>query len=155
MELQTGAAAIQRMHEDRTVTRDAVIEWYYLYQRKLPRMQPERSEADLIRTAALWMELTDKGGAPGFPYDYRSDLRLPPVASVTSGRPHLAWRLTLYVALAGVAIAFWRFWVGVVLIVVGGLGQYISYRVAGGPCNIATIGRSGLRVLEWSEKGPA
>ena len=58
---------IQLMHEQKLITKDSIVGWYSFYSNKLPKMKPERSSADLVRTIALWMELTEKGGSPEFP----------------------------------------------------------------------------------------
>jgi hypothetical protein len=82
MELREALQEIQRMHATETVRRESIIAWYRWFHRRVPRdfpvMVPERSEGDLVMTAALWMTLSDVGGDPPFPYDYRSELNLSP-----------------------------------------------------------------------------
>jgi hypothetical protein len=145
------------MHEDRTVRRESIVAWYRFYSRKLPRMYPERSDVDLVRTIALWMELTDKGGRPGFPFDYRSDLEFSTVDVAREPRGSVLWLVGEVVLGAGVIALFFSWKVGLVLVLSGVLIEYAAYRVRGGATNsdLLTEGttlyeREGRRVIEWA-----
>jgi hypothetical protein len=64
---------IQRTHETHVVTNKGITAWYYFYAHQLPKRHPEGSDADLIRSAALSMELTERGGSPAFASEYKSE----------------------------------------------------------------------------------
>ena len=48
---------IQLMHKKRLISKESIVGWYSFYSNKLPKIKPERSSADLIRTIGIWMEL--------------------------------------------------------------------------------------------------
>jgi len=150
---------IQRMHEAKTVRRESIIGWYYWYADKLPRMHPERSVVDLVRTGALWMELTDRGGKPGFPYEYRSELDLSVMESPLPTKPSWAYRVGLLLILAGLIGLFVRPLAAAGLIVLGPVVWWVGYQLSGGPTNPdllkegSTLYRKeGRRVLEWHRR---
>jgi hypothetical protein len=144
---------IQRMHEKKTVQPKSIIAWYYFYSHKLPIMRPERSTVDLVRTAALWMELTDRGGSPGFPYDYRSELRVTHADSPDAGKPNHGFRLGVGLILLGLIALFVKPLVGILLIVAGPVMWYVSYRLGGAAAHPELLlGNECQRVLEWSER---
>lgn len=159
MDKAAALTTIQRMHETRTVTNDAIIAWYYFYNHKLPRMHPERSDIDLIRTIALWMKLTDRGGAPGFPFQYRSALSFPSIDPTRPAKPRIAWLIGNGISLIGVILLLFN-WKIALVIIIGGQGiNYLGYRVAGGSSNpdLMTEGNTlyeneGKRVIEWASK---
>ena len=163
MEPSEALSEIQRMHETKTVRRESIIGWYYWYARKLPKMRPERSIVDLVRTAALWMELTDRGGQPGFPYDYRSELDLSTIEAALPAKPNWgarwAVRLEGLLLIAGVIALFIKPLLGVGLIVIVPVVWWIAYQLSGGPTNpdllrgdTTLFRREGKRVLEWSRQ---
>ncbi len=159
MDKAAALTTIQRMHETRTISNDAIIAWYRLYDHKLPRMHPERSDVDLVRTIALWMELTDRGGNPGFPFQYRSALNFPSIDPTRTGKPKIAWLVGNGISLIGVILLLFNWKIALVLIIGGQVVDYAGYRAAGGRCNpdLMTEGttlyeKEGKRVLEWASK---
>jgi len=152
-------AVTQRMHETRTVANEAIVAWYYFYAHQLPKMHPERSDVDLIRTVALWMELTDRGGSPGFPYQYKSELRFPSISPSESSPPNVTWPLGVISAVSGIIALYFNWRVGLVLIVAGPIIHFIGYKLAGGPTNpnlmkegTTLYEKEGKRVVEWATK---
>lgn len=148
---------IQRMHEHRTVRPESIVAWYRFYSNKLPRMYPERSDVDLIRTAALWMELTDRGGSPGFPFDYRSELNFSTVGPTRTPRGNRFWVFGVSVMIAGLVTLFFAWKIAIVMLVAGVIIHYLGYRLSGGPANpdLMTEGttlyeQEGRRVMEWA-----
>ncbi len=159
MDKAAALATIQRMHETRTISNDAIIAWYRFYAHKLPQMYPERSDVDLIRTIALWMGLTDRGGAPGFPSQYRSALSFPSIDPTRPAKPRIAWLVGNGASLIGVILLLFIWKIALVLIMGGQVVNYAGYRAAGGPSNpdLMTEGttlyeKEGRRVLEWASK---
>lgn len=145
------------MHADRTVRRESIVAWYRWYSRNLPRMHPERSDVDLIRTAALWMQLTDRGGSPGFPFDYGSELSFPDIDPASTRRASPWWLLGVLTVGAGVILLFFTWKLGLALVAAGELAQCIGYWLCGGPTNpeLMTHGanfyeRGGRRVIDWA-----
>lgn len=163
MDRARALSLIQQMHERRTVTNDAVVAWYNFYKAKLPKRQPERSEVDLIRTVALWMELTDKGGRPGFPYQYRSELKFPtikPTEDAKLNKSSLIGLIGSIISIVGIVILFLNWIYGLALIIGGQLISYLGYRLDGGPTNpdlmkegITLYEKEGRRVIEWVTNG--
>jgi|GEM_PF-3369189 len=158
MDKKQALEAIQRMHETRTITRESILGWYHFYSNKLPKMYPERSEVDLIRTIALWMELTDKGGSPAFPYDYKSglnlsnDLKSPP-------KPSIAFPIGMLSSIVGIVTLFFNIIIGIILIFAGQIVIYVGYKLRGGPTNpdllkddTLLFRKEGKRVIEWIQK---
>lgn len=159
MESQQALQEIQRMHETQTVRRESIIAWYSFYAKKLPTMQPQRSDVDLIRTIALWMKLTDSGGSPGFPYEYKSALAFPSINASAPTAPSPAWLLSAVAVVAGIVTTYLNWKIGVALIVSGFLINYVAFRLNGGATNpdlmkegSSLYEREGRRVLEWAEK---
>lgn len=152
MSLQDAIGRIREMHDTQTVRQMSIIAWYYFYQDKLPKMTPERSLADLILTTALWMELTDKGGSPGFPYDYRSALELESVDTSANPPSSLAWLCPL-VILAGIVLLFFRILPGLVVVVTGAVMTYLASWVQSGTTKVQSVPKRDLeRVLTWSRE---
>jgi len=158
MDKEQALKTIQHMHETRTITRESIIGWYYFYSHKLPKMFPERSEAGLIRTIALWMELTDKGGAPAFPHDYKSELNF---SFDLTSTPKLSIALPIGVltSVAGIITLFFNIIIGIGLVVVGQIIIFIDYKLRGGSTNPDLLKensllfrKEGKRVIEWSQK---
>jgi hypothetical protein len=152
-------ALIQHMHETKTVTNDAVIAWYKFFAHNLPKMRPERSDVDLLRTVALWMELTKNGGSPGFLYQYRSEPTYPSIKPHEPAKPDRSWLIGTMVSICGIAALFLDWKLGVVLIVGGQLIHFIAYRIAGGPTNpnlmkdgTTLYEQEGRPVMEWASK---
>lgn len=141
---------IELMHEQKLITENSIIGWYYLYSHKLPKMKPERSLADVLRTIALWMELTDKGGLPGFPYDYQTDIKIP-IGAIKNKRPNFIIEVSWILAIVGLLLLFFDLIFGLSSIFLGILLLIVNYNLAGGSKNIdSAIGlRSGRRVAEW------
>lgn len=157
MDIQQAAQEIRRMHESQTVHRESIIAWYRFYGHKLPRRYPERSDSDLIQTVALWMELTDRGGSPEFPYDYKSDLNFSTINPAEPARGNRTWLLSVIAIVAGVVTLFFSWKIGLGLIVGGSIVNYLGYKLAGGPSNpqlmkegSALYEKEGKRVLEWA-----
>jgi hypothetical protein len=154
---------IQRMHETETVRRESIIAWYRWYSQfpsnRLPRMYPERSDVDLIRTIALWMELTDRGGNPGFPYEYKCALGFPEINPTQLAKGSRGWVVGALAFLAGIVVVFFDWRIGLTIIIGGGVINYVSYKLAGGAANpdLMKVGSSlyeteGKRVLEWAAR---
>jgi hypothetical protein len=159
MDKAAALARIQRMHETQIVTNDAIIAWYEFYADKLPKMHPERSDVDLIRTIALWMDLTDRGGSPEFPYEYRSALSFPSIDSTRPPKTRIIPLLGNGTSLVGILLLFFYWKLALMLIVGGQVVDYIAYRVAGGAANpdLMTPGttlyeKQGKRVLDWASR---
>ena len=112
MDIQQALQHIQRMHETETVRRESIIGWYCFYAKKLPSMQLERSDVDLSRTIALWMELTDRGGSPGFPHDYKSALSFPTISAAEPANPNKMWLFGAVSFVAGIVILFFNWKIG-------------------------------------------
>lgn len=153
---------IQRMHETETVRRESIIAWYAMYRSKLPPCRPERSDVDLIRTVALWMELTDRGGQPGFPYQYKSELSFPSIDPQSPARPNWFWLASLLVIVAGLVAFLFDWRIGIALLLTGGLGNYFNYRIRGGAGNpdlikegTALYEKEARPVLEWASSQSA
>lgn len=153
MPSESDLAAIQRMHETKLVNRDALIGWYRWYQRQLPPLRPEQSNRDLLLTLATWMDLTEKGGRPAFPYDYRTDLDFSQVALDIADRPGLGWPIGAFILVVGLVLLFFRPWVGVGLVVLGVALQWILYKSRGGASSVAmkdpAVRREVDRALRW------
>ena len=156
MDRSTALEHIQLMRETKTVSREAVVAWYSFYAHKLPDRHPERSEVDLVRTIALWMELTDRGGSPGFPYDYRTDMQFPDIERAEDSPPSKIWPIGVLLYVAAAICLFLNWKISVYLLLVGLLIQYAGYRRQGGSSNpvLMTPDSSeyesvGQRVLEW------
>lgn len=149
---------IQKMHIDGIIRRESIIAWYIFYSHKLPRMQPERSVVDLIQTAALWMRLTDEGGQPGFPFQYKSNLRLPDPTQINpKGSP--LWLLGTIFLLLSLPLILLNWKVAVIIALIGIVFHFIGYYVAGGSKNIDLLSRDTIiyrnvakRVIDWSNQ---
>ncbi len=159
MDKKSALSMIDKMHETRTVTNESIIAWYYFYEGKLPKMNPERSEVDLVRTVALWMKLTDMGGVPEFPYDYRSAVVMPSVDPVREPKPRVAASVAILGLLGGLILLFLDWRLGIIGIGVCLLILVVGYRRAGGPTNpdLMTEGtslyeREGRRVFQWHQE---
>jgi len=159
MDAQEASELIERMHAEETVRNDSIIAWYRFYERHLPTMHPERSDVDLMRTVALWMELTDKGGSPGFPYEYRSEFQFPAVNPNIEPRTNIGWFLGIAVIGCGIVAIFFNWKISLALVALGTIVQYVGYRLNGGPANADLMKegtklyeREGRRVIEWSEQ---
>ena len=157
MDIQQASQEIQRMHETETLRRESIIAWYSLYANKLPSMQPERSDVDLIRTIAIWMELTDRGGSPGFPYDYKSALSFPTINPAEPAKPSVMWLFGAVAFVAGIVTLFFNWKIGLALIVAGPLIIFVAYKLSGGTTNpnlmkqgSSLYEREGRRVLDWA-----
>lgn len=145
------------MHETHTVTNEAITAWYYFYTHQLPKMRPDRSEVDLIRTAALWMELTDRGGSPVFPYEYKSELSFPSINPAELSPQNVTWMLGVISAAAGIVALFFNWRVGMALIVAGPIIHVVGYKISGGPTNpdlmkegTTLYRKEGMRVVKWA-----
>jgi hypothetical protein len=155
MDKKQALESIQHMHETKTVTRDSIFGWYHFYSHKLPKRKPERSDVDLIRTIALWMELTDKGGSPGFPYKYKSDIEISFDETVPT-KPSIAFPIGILTSLGGVIVLFFNLVLGIVLIIAGQVIIYAGYKLRGGATNPDILKdnsllyrQEGKRVIEW------
>lgn len=146
-------AAIQSMHESKTVTREGLIGWYRWYKNQLPRLQPDSSEKDLLLSLATWMELSDRGGHPGFPYDYATDLDFASVDLDTADRPSLTWLLGVLIIASGLVALFIKVWLGVGLVIAGVALHWLLYKVRGGATAVAMkdaqVRQQVERALEW------
>lgn len=158
MTLDESLAHLQHMHAAQAVSRESIIAWYTFYGDKLPTMNPERSEVNLIRTVALWMRLTDQGGAPGFPWDYRSTLSLPEVlrAQTNPGKPSPMLPLGVLLLLGGVVAFFVSNDWALPLLLGGVAALYFGYKQQGGATNAGLMvpgstlyEQEGRRVVEW------
>jgi hypothetical protein len=141
---------IREMHERQLVTKDSVINWYYFYADKLPKMTPEKSDADLIRTMALWMELTDKGGSPEFPYDYKTDILIPKF-SIEERKIDPFFSINILLIIVGLVSIFINLKIGIGLIAVGVLLMIVNYKIRGASRNFETVvsTQDGQRVISW------
>lgn len=146
-------AAIQSMHESKTVTRDGLIGWSRWYESQLPRLQPEKSEEDLLLTLTAWMELSDKGGQPGFPYEYATDLDFALVDLDSTYQPNLAWVVGVLIIISGLVAVFFRPWLGVGLVIAGVAFHWLLYKARGGATAAAIkdpqVRQRAERALEW------
>ncbi len=127
--------AIQRMHETRTVTKESVIGWYSFYSDKLPRMRPEQSDSALVRTVSLWMTLTDRGGSPEFPFDYRADIELSTVPGNDDSKPDPLWLISLLLIGGGLIALFFVWKIGLGMAMFGILVNLLLYKRRGGADN--------------------
>ena len=150
MTVKSNLAHIQEMHERQLVTRDSIINWYYFYANKLPKMKPERSNADLVRTIALWMELTDSGGAPGFPFDYKTDIKIPD-SSINRINVDPYFILNQLLMVTGIVTIFIRWKWGLGIIGFSILSFIVNYQLRGGPKNFDSVRltNEGQRAIEW------
>lgn len=159
MENGEALAAIQEMHASKTVSRRSIIGWYNFYSHKLPKMTPERSEADLIRTIALWMELTDKGGVPAFPYDYNAhaDLKLDLIDRSVPPNASIAWLVGTISMVTGFVLLFFNLLLGLGLLILGLVIWVAGYTMQGGATNMDLFKGGPLkieaeRVLKWANR---
>ena len=159
MDKTTALSYIQKMHETKCVTRESVIAWYHFYSHSLPKMFPERSDIDLIRTISLWMELTDKGGNPKFPFDYRSQLNFAAIDLATPAKLSKMFPVQMILLLTGIIVVFFNWIIGTALILLGPLLVYFEYKLEGGATNPDLIKENSSlyryearRVLEWSQQ---
>lgn len=159
MDRANALLVIQRMHQTRTVMNEAITAWYYFYAHQLPKMRPDRSDVDLIRTAALWMELTDRGGSPSFPYEYKSELSFPSISPAESPSPNVTWLLGVISVAVGIIALFFNWRVGLALIIAGPIIHVVGYKITGGPTNpnlmkegTTLYEKEGRRVIEWASK---
>ncbi|MCJ7587415.1 MAG: hypothetical protein MUQ00_05905, partial [Candidatus Aminicenantes bacterium] len=159
MDREKALELIQHMHETGTVSNDTIISWYRFYAHKLPKMHPERSDVDLIRTVALWMRLTDRGGSPGYPYQYKSALNFRSIRPTMPADPDRSWLIGVLVSVVGLIVLFLNWKVGLALALGGQVIHYIGYRLAGGPTNpnlmkegTTLYEREGRRVIEWATR---
>ena len=153
-------AQIQQMHASGVVSRDAVIAWYRFYESSLPKMQPERSVVDLIRTVNLWMQLTDQGGPQPFPFEYRSSLVFAALSDpgTFSRKPNPAVPLGQLAVLSGLVGLFFSRRIGVGLMILGAAVLFIGYKLDGGSANLDLMAagstlyeQEGKRVIEWAK----
>jgi len=140
----------KRMHESRTIRRASIIAWYRLYDHKLPDLKPCSSDAELIRTIALWMTLSDNGGKPGFPFDYASELQLDREYFVDSVRPSRLWASSVFVFALGLIWLFIRWQLGLAVIALGIIINIMSYYITGGRSGPLSLDREdAIRVTTW------
>lgn len=158
MNKEDALAEIQKMHETKKVTKESIIGWYSFYSHKLPKMKPERSDVDLIRTIALWMDLTDKGGRPPFPYDYKSKLNLESIDISSPAKSSKFFPLGILAFLIGIIVLFFNWRLGIIIILLGPAILFFGYKLEGGATNPNILKENSLlfrkeasRVLEWSE----
>lgn len=131
-------AEMQTMHSSRLVTKQSIIGWYIFYCHKLPKMKPERSMADLVRTIALWMELTQKGGTPAFPYHYKTDIFIS-AGTDKNGRPDPYFGISMLTLFVGIVILFIRPGIGLFTIGIAISTIIINYVTRGGSRNLDTV----------------
>ncbi len=149
---------IQRMHADKIVRRESIIAWYKFYSNKLPRMHPERSIVELIQTIDLWMDLTDKGGQPGFPFQYQSELELPDPSQIKpKGSP--LWLLGTIVLIVSLPLIYFHWKSAVIIALLGFFINLAGYHKAGGQKNVDLLSpdttlykKYAKRVYDWSNK---
>lgn len=141
---------IQLMHEQEHITENSIIGWYYFYSHKLPKMKPERSLADVLRTIALWMELTDNGGSPGFPYDYQTNIKIP-IETIKAKKLNFFVEVCWILVIVGLILLFFNIILGLSSISLGILLLIVNYNLSDGSKNIeSVIGlKSSKRVVEW------
>ena len=116
-------------------------------------MAPERSDADLIRTIALWMELTDKGGSPGFPFEYKTDIIIPKF-SIEEKKIDPFFSVNVLLIIAGLISIFINLKVGIGLIAVGVLLMIVNYKIRGASRQFETVvnTQDGQRVIGWIDE---
>lgn len=141
---------IQKMHETKTVLQESVIGWYCFYSYKLPKMHPERSLTDLIKTIDLWMELTDRGGAPEFPYEYKCGIDLTSVKLDNRKKGNISFPIGFILLLIGAICIFVKFTLGIALLIISLLILYIGYKFEGGSKNPELYARELTRVIKWA-----
>lgn len=147
---------MQEMYDKQAISRESIIAWYTVYSHKLPRMHPERSEIDLIRTIALWMEVTNRGGTPSFPYNFKSEIQinLTSMNSGTTKERSNIWASGMVLLVVGFLAMFYQLLLGIGLVVSGGVLLYIGYKMAGGATNPELWRNEVKRVLEWINSQP-
>ncbi len=153
MTTENALKQIQLMHEQKLITKDSIIGWYSFYSNKLPKMKPGRSSADLVRTISLWMELTEKGGSPEFPYDYNTDINLSHVPTKNE-KPDILFGVNWLIIIIGLILLFFNFYFGLTSFFIGILFMIINYKFKGGSKNIDTVTRTkdGKKVIEWIQE---
>ena len=146
------------MHERRVVDNAAIAAWYHLYGRKFAgvRLDPERSQVDLVRAASLWMRASRAGGAPAFPEEYSSALHLPQLGQMSPQSPSAYFGIGAVLFVAGVIALFVDARIGSVLLVSAAGSFVVGYLHAGGRHNAALMAADtdlfrteGRPVLEW------
>jgi hypothetical protein len=157
LDIREALKELERMHATETVRRESIIAWYRFYSRKLPIMHPERSEVDLIRTVALWMKLTDQGGSPGFPYDYKSELNFAPIDPLEAldAKPNWLFWLGVLSMGGGLVGVFFKWTVGLTFLIAGVGTWIVAYKLQGGATNrdLILYDREARRALDWASKG--
>lgn len=158
MHKKNALAEIQKMHEKKEVTRKSIIGWYSFYSHKLPKMKPERSDVDLIRTIALWMDLTDKGGTPPFPYDYKSKINLESIDINSPPKGSKLFPIGILTFLIGIILLFFNWRLGIIIMLIGPAILFIGYKLQGGATNPDILKedsllfrKEGKRVFNWME----
>jgi hypothetical protein len=158
MHKKDALAEIQKMHETKEVTRNSIIGWYSFYSHKLPKMKPERSDVDLVRTIALWMELTEKGGKPPFPYDYKSKINLESIDMNSPVKGSKLFPIGILTFLIGTILLFFNWRLGGIIILIGPAILFIGYKLQGGATNPDILKensllfrKEGQHVFNWME----
>jgi hypothetical protein len=108
------------------------------------------------------MELTDRGGSPGFPYEYKADITFSTSTASQSAKQNIASILGfvgMVGAVIGIVALFFNWKTGVPVILGSVLSSFTGYWLAGGSSNpsVMTPGTrsyraEGKRVLEWVAK---
>ncbi|MFQ5752802.1 MAG: hypothetical protein ACE5HI_12470 [bacterium] len=158
MHKEDALVEIQKMHETKEVTRKSIIGWYSFYSQKLPKMKPERSDVDLIRTIALWMDLTDKGGRPPFPYNYKSKINLESIDMNSPAKESKLFPVGILTFLIGIILLFFNWRLGIFIMLIGPAILFIGYKLQGGATNPDILKENSLlfrkegeRVFNWME----
>ena len=158
MHKEDALAEIQKMHETKEVTRKSIIGWYSFYSHKLPKMKPERFDVDLIRAIALWMDLTDKGGRPPFPYDYKSKINLESIDMNSPAKKSKLFPVGILTFLIGIILLFFNWRLGIIIMLIGPAILFIGYKLQGGATNPDILKENSLlfrkegeRVFNWME----
>jgi hypothetical protein len=144
---------IQTMHLSELVTKRSIIGWYTFYGDKLPMMKPERSMADLTRTIALWMDLTEKGGSPAFPYHYKTNIPISDDA-VKNSSPDPYLGISLLTLFVGIVMLFIRSGIGLLIIGLAISTIIMNYLIRGGSRNLDTVisARETAGAIIWLRK---
>lgn len=156
MDKRSALDEIQKMHNTKTVCRESIIGWYNIYSHKLPKMLPERSLMDTLMTMSLWMQLTDRGGSPGFPFEYKADFDLSlldtKLESVKKGSFRLSG-ISILVTIGGIILIFIKPVGGIIITLFGIILDYYAFKKVGGANNLELLRPNEMeqinRSIEW------
>lgn len=161
MNIEDAFEEIQRMHEDRCVRKESIYAWYTYHKNKLPKLKPERSEVDLVRAIAYWMNQADRGNGPPFPYDYSTNIQLDQIDPESPPKARLMGCAPYIFLLCGLILLFFNWKYGIALLLGGLVLEILHYIYRGGSTNPellkegTTMYRNeGRKVFDWLYQRP-